>query len=136
MQKETTYTGTLGEWRRQLAPLQANSAELPHLEVPRVNLEALLTRAEELTKEQAALTANKQETSRELKEIIIEGKRLSSLLRQALRQHFGIRSERLAEFGLQPFRGRQRKEKPLPPPEDKEAKNEAEPSRKPAELER
>ena len=136
MQKETTYTGTLGEWRRQLAPLQANSGELPHLEVPVVKLEGLLTRAEDLTKEQAALAASRQETTRQLKEVITEGKRLSTLLRQALRQHFGIRSERLAEFGLQPFRGRQRKEKPVPPPEGTVAKDAAEPSRAPAEPER
>ncbi|HVR98871.1 MAG TPA: hypothetical protein VMW27_19790 [Thermoanaerobaculia bacterium] len=136
MQKETTYTGTLGEWRRQLAPLQAASSDLPHLEVPRANLEALLTRAEALTKEQSALAANRQETTRQLKEVIVEGKRLSTLLRQAVRQHFGIRSERLAEFGLQPFRGRQRKEKPFSPPEGTETKKEAEPSRLPSEPER
>jgi len=27
-------------------------------------------------------------------------------LRTALKQHYGIRAEKLAEFGMQPFRGR------------------------------
>ena len=29
--------------------------------------------------------------------------------------HYGVRSEKLAEFGIQPFRGRPRKEKPEAP---------------------
>ena len=33
--------------------------------------------------------------------------------RLAIKQHYGIRSEKLAEFGLQPFRGRIRKAKPV-----------------------
>ncbi len=128
MAKDTTYTGTLGELRRLIQPLQANSGELTHLEVPRVNLEGLIVRAEELTKEQSAFAASKQETTRKLQEVIVEGRRLATLLRQALRQHYGIRSEKLSEFGLQPFRGRKRTEKPLPPPEDAGGNGKATPS--------
>ena len=41
------------------------------------------------------------------------------MLRQGIKQHFGIRSEKLAEFGLAPYRGktgRKKPENPDPPP--------------------
>jgi hypothetical protein len=47
--------------------------------------------------------------------VIAEGQRLVTVLRVSVRQHYGIDSEKLAEFGLQPFRGRRRKS-PEPPP--------------------
>ena len=52
----------------------------------------------------------------------MEGERLANLLRGAVKQHYGIRSEKLADFGLKPFRGRNRKKtgpelKPKPSPE-------------------
>jgi hypothetical protein len=45
------------------------------------------------------------------------------VLRVALREHYGISSEKLAEFGVRPFRGRNRKVAPIvvPPPEVKPA---------------
>ena len=45
--------------------------------------------------------------------------RLASLLRKALQQHYGIRSEKLVEFGVKTFRGRLRAKKvetPTPAP--------------------
>ncbi len=41
------------------------------------------------------------------------------MLRQGLKQFYGIRSEKLTEFGLNPFRGRsgrKQPENPTPPP--------------------
>jgi hypothetical protein len=46
------------------------------------------------------------------------------VLRLAVKQHYGIRAEKLAEFGLQPFRGRPRSvqtaepQSPSPSPEE------------------
>jgi hypothetical protein len=57
---------------------------------------------------QAAQRAAKQSASQTLKSTVIEGERLANLLRSAVKQHYGIRSEKLAEFGLRPFRGRNR----------------------------
>ena len=39
---------------------------------------------------------------------LTEAERLSTVLRLAVKQHFGIRSEKLAELSLQPFRGRKK----------------------------
>jgi len=114
MAKETTYAGMLGDWRRLLEPLKANAADLPHLDAPRAKLEALLAQAVGLGQEQAARTAAKQDLSQQLKSVVAEGQRLATLLRSAVKEHYGIRSEKLAEFSVQPFRGRVRKAKVAP----------------------
>jgi len=114
MAKEKTYAGMLGDWRRLLEPLKANAADLPHLEAPRAKLEALLTQAVGLSQEQAARTAAKQDISQQLKSTVAEGQRLATLLRSAVKEHYGIRSEKLAEFNVQPFRGKVRKAKVAP----------------------
>ena len=46
--------------------------------------------------------------------LLTEAERLITVLLLAVKQHYGIRSEKLAEFGIQPFRGRRRKEEPTP----------------------
>jgi len=109
MSKETTYAGMLGDWERWATALLADGSAVGHLEVPRAQLESLTVRGKELIQKQSDLTASKQDTSKELRKLIIEGQRLVTVLRVAVRQHYGIDSEKLARFGLQPFRGRRRK---------------------------
>jgi len=104
--RESTSAGKIGDWQRLLAPLAANGDDLKHLEVPRARLAAMAAEAENLKKQQAAQRAAKQASSQQLREMLAEGERLATLLRQAVKQHYGIRAEKLAEFGLQPFRGR------------------------------
>src|SRR5436309_11590634 len=105
-QRETTYAGKLGDWQRILAPLDANAADLPHLEIPRAQLAALLTKAVGIKKQQAASRATKQTASEQLQTTIVEGQRLAALLRQAVRQHYGPSSPKLTEFNVKVFRGR------------------------------
>jgi hypothetical protein len=106
MAKETTYAGKLGDLARMGAALAANAAELPHLEGVRTRFEATLIAAQEAAKQQAAFTASKQEASKRLVKLVSEGNRLANGVRILLKEHYGIRSEKLAEFNLQPFRGR------------------------------
>jgi len=96
------------DWRRLIPPLVANAADIPHLEAPRVQLETVDTEVEDLLAQQASLTAQKQEISRRLQVRTAEGRRLATFLRTGIKQHYGIRSEKLAEFNLQPFRGRKK----------------------------
>ena len=105
-QRETTYAGKLGDWQRILAPLDANAADLPHLEIPRAQLAALLAKAVGIKKQQAASRATKQTASEQLQTTIIEGQRLAALLRQAVRQHYGPASPKLTEFNVKVFHGR------------------------------
>jgi hypothetical protein len=123
MAKETTYKGIWGDWQRLIAALLANAAELVHLEASRLLLEQLLARALEISERQAGLRAAKQEATRELQEIIASGQRLSIMLRQGVKQHYGPGSEKLTHFDVQPSRRRRRKpaeepEVPTPVPTD------------------
>jgi tryptophanyl-tRNA synthetase len=97
--------------------VRANSAALPHLEMPVAQLEALLAQGLDLTKEQAVFRASKQEKTQQLQTVLTEGTRLATLLRNALKQHYGPTSEKLAEFGLKPFRGRKARQAPEPDPD-------------------
>jgi len=112
----------LGDFQRLLAPLVANSADLGHLEATRARFAEFLTQAEAASDHQGALTAAKQEASLQLRTSLRECERLANILRLAVKQHYGIRSEKLAEFGLRPFRGRKAKpaaeqpEPSAPPP--------------------
>lgn len=107
--QHTTYSGILGALRRLRDALNTNSDNLDYLEGGRAKLDKLLQDLEEAVSQQASLIAAKQETSKRVKELIRQGKRLASVMHAALKEHYGIRSEKLAEFGLQPFRGRARK---------------------------
>ncbi|HEX7185186.1 MAG TPA: hypothetical protein VF756_25395 [Thermoanaerobaculia bacterium] len=51
---------------------------------------------------------------------LAEGRKLATFLRTGVKQHYGNRSEKLAEFDLQPFRGR--KSQATPPPEKRPGK--------------
>jgi hypothetical protein len=113
---ETTDKGMLGEWQHLLNTVTANAVELPHLEAPRGKLAAQLARAQEINQQQDALTASKQEMSKQFRLVVTEGQRLANAMRAMIKAHYGIRTEKLAEFGLQPFRGRNRKAK-KPDPE-------------------
>lgn len=114
MSQETTYAGMQGDWKRLMKSIEANALELGHLEVSRLKLGGLLAQVEEVNNQQKALTASKQEASRQLRLLMTDGQRLSNALRTMIREHYGIRAEKLVEFGLQPFRGRIRKVKASP----------------------
>lgn len=108
---------TLDGWERLAVPLTANAAQFPNLEEDRLQFMQIIARVRELITQQAALTASKQDVSKQLEALVVDGRKLATLLRTALRQKLGNRSEKLLEFGLQPLRSRSRKQKTGPPPE-------------------
>lgn len=113
---ETTRSGMLGQWQRLKAALQVNQADLPELENQMAQFETLLGQAEDLFQSQASFVASKQQVSQQLTTLLTECQRLATVLRFSLKQHYGPGSEKLAEFGIQPFRSRTRKPTPPPPP--------------------
>ena len=115
MSRETTDSGNQGDWENLLATMAAHMDVFAHLEPFRAQLATQRDRAREVRQQQAALIASKQELSKQLRVIITEGNRLATLLRSAIKQHYGIRAEKVAEFGVQPFRGKNKK-KTAPPP--------------------
>jgi len=101
-----TYAVAFAGWRRLIKPLTTNNGDTPHLEGHRVRLEALLAEATEIETQQAALTASKQEMSKRLKALTVEGNRVAAFLKAGIRERFGRTAEKLVEYGLQPFRGK------------------------------
>lgn len=118
MARETTMQGRIGKVGRVLARLTSNREELKHFEPSRLQLEGLFGRIQEAADQQAFHTANKQEASKQVQTLLVEAERLVTVLQFAVKQHYGIRSEKLADFGMQPFRGRTKaslKQNPNPP---------------------
>jgi hypothetical protein len=88
--------------------LAANSADLPHMDVPRQKVEAVLIELKDLTSQHASLTAAKQDISKRLNELHTDGKRLMTFVDAGVRQQYGNRAEKLVEFGQKPFRSQPR----------------------------
>jgi hypothetical protein len=103
---ENTKVGKMGEWQHLLTAVTANQDDLTELETNRARLETVLGQAQQIAQRQGAHAASKQEATQLLKDAMSECQRLATLLRLGLKQHYGIRSEKLTEFGVQPFRGR------------------------------
>jgi len=108
MAQETTKSGKLGALQRLRASLAATAGETPHLDGPRARFEKIVFEAEDVAKQQAAFIASKQEATQRLKILLTEGERVADGIRKFLREHYGVRSEKLAEFGLKPLRARRK----------------------------
>jgi hypothetical protein len=88
--------------------LAANREELSHMEMPLARIDLVLGEVKDLTAQQASLAAAKQEVSKKLAERMREAEGLMAFVDAGVRQYYGNRSEKLVEFGLQPFRPRPR----------------------------
>lgn len=111
MPNETTNVAKLGALQQLATAIAANTPELPHLEKSCLQYVEMVGNLQGIAKNQATLVASKQEASKQFKTLLIECQRLATVLRAAIKQHYGIRSEKLAEYNLQPFRGRKPSEK-------------------------
>ena len=105
------------EWRMLIKSGKSNTGDVIHLEGHLDKLGTFLTEVDEIEKQQAALTASKQEASKQLRTLLTDGSKVATFIKAGLREHYGNRAEKLVEFGLQPFRGRPRKVKPEEPAE-------------------
>jgi hypothetical protein len=108
MAREPQYGVTINSWERLLASLEANTQDFPQLEVYRARLASMLQTVRESASQQAAMAASKQEASQRLQAMLVEGRKMATFLRNAVKRQYGDKSEKLVEFGLQPFRSRPR----------------------------
>ncbi len=113
-----SYAGQANEWEKLIRSLIVNLAQLPQLEGARTKLEGLLGSFRELATQQALHQASKQETSKQIQAVIRDGRKTASMIRAVLKEHYGNGSEKLVEFGVQPFRARVRKPAEEPPVEE------------------
>ena len=117
----TFFSTVVTGWEQLLVALLANAPQFLHLEEQRTRLQQLLERARQLATEQDLHTAAKQEASKELEAVLLEGRKLATFLRNGVKDRYGNRNEKLVEFGLQPFRRRRRETGDTELPETKGA---------------
>ena|SRR5205823_15052924 len=96
--------------------MEANPEDFKTLESYRAQLKAKLDTAREASAHQAAMDAAKQEATKNLQALLVEGRKLATFLRGGVKQRYGDRSEKLVEFGLAPLRPKAKaKADPKPP---------------------
>ncbi|HYN23076.1 MAG TPA: hypothetical protein VE078_19105, partial [Thermoanaerobaculia bacterium] len=111
------YAATVTAWRQFLDSVDEEIAQLPYVKRLVVQLEAMYGRAQELIQKRAALQAAKQAATRELQELLPNGRVAINCVRKTLRLEFGKTSERLVQYGIKPYRGRARRKKDQEPKE-------------------
>ncbi|HEV8579225.1 MAG TPA: hypothetical protein VGX68_09085 [Thermoanaerobaculia bacterium] len=109
MSRETTLVTKLNDLGRLIAALAVNAAELPHLEGVRLHLQQLLTATLLAVQEHTGLTAliaSRQDVRQRLLRLAGDTQRVATAVRKLLQAHYGVDSEKLAEFGIEPLRSR------------------------------
>ncbi len=111
-----TYADSINGWQHRLQALAAGGDEVSHLQIKREKLQSIYDRTIIAMRDQNAAAAVKQEFSRQLEALVSEGNKVDTFLCVGLREQYGNRSEKLAEFHIQPFRGRRPAKVVEPPP--------------------
>ena len=125
MSKVPQYMHTVAGWEVTNTGLTANKVE--HLEPKRIELEEKMIRFKDKSTQHGVLTTSKQEVSKEMQVLFREIETLVAFIRAGVRQHFGKDSEKMIEFGLQPFRGRKTSEEKAAKPKKSKASGESTP---------
>lgn len=96
--------------------LQTSAGGVPGIDVHVLPLQQAVTEAQEITYRLDTQRGLKQADSQKRRSVIKQGKLLISRIQSALKAHFGLQSERLVEFGIQPIRPRSRAKAKEPRP--------------------
>jgi hypothetical protein len=114
-----SFNALMGVGDHLVVTIQANSADLAHLEDTRLQLAASMEVAKTVSVRQDAAKALVQQATRDLEKAMSDTQELVTRLRNGIRTKYGLRSEKMTEFGMQPRRTpvRKAKEKPAPVPQ-------------------
>jgi hypothetical protein len=112
-----TYDNQFSRWHHLGTTVEDNADEVPHLVNHGRKLTGVVTEAQSAVKEQAALTASKQEKSQQVARLVAVGRSTAEFLITGLREHYGKNAEKLAAFKIQPRRARRAKPAQPPAPE-------------------
>lgn len=115
MATQGTQSARLEDLRRLNTALTENADDLLAVQGAMTQLDTIVRQAQEAAARQAAFTASRLDATEELQRLLREGSRLATGLRQHVKFHYGISAGKLAEFGMQPFRGRLKKATPVVP---------------------
>jgi hypothetical protein len=110
------YMNKVNGWEKVNTSVNANPVDLDHLLEHNVELGSKAVRIRSLSAEYAMITARKQAITAEIQEIMREGQTLLDYVQTGVRQHYGLRSEKLVEFGLRPICAKALPPSPVPPP--------------------
>jgi len=110
------YMNRVNGWAQVVAGVLANETQVPQLVGGLPRLELLINLMRSLSVQFATLRASKQEMAQQIQAVLREGDALADFLKTGARAHYGSDSEKLVEFGVQPFRGRAKKKVTEPPP--------------------
>ncbi len=119
---KTSFANLMGTGEHLLVTIQANSADLAQLEETRVQLAATMDVAKAASVRQDTAKALVQQATRDLEKAMADTRELVTRLRNGIRTKYGLRSEKMTEFGMQPRRApvrkpKEAKEKPAPVPQ-------------------
>lgn len=114
--RNSRQSDVIGQWHNLVSALADNIDDLQHLSTRFVKLQDILAESISVVQEQAAARASKQSASRRLESLLSDGQKVATFLSVGVREHYGNRSEKLAEFHIRPLRGRRPAVKTEPPP--------------------
>jgi hypothetical protein len=125
-----SFAGVMDEWGKLLAAVTANQSDLQYIDGYRQQLEAEMVGARAASIRQSASQAEAQQASRDLEGFLTRGQDLANRVRAGIRARYGIKGEKLKEFGLKVFRGRkksssEKKSSAGPPPGSRPAETKA-----------
>jgi hypothetical protein len=102
----TRHGDRFKSWRQASASAAANASEVPQAELTRVSLDKVIVEVDKILVDQSSFQASKQMSSQRLKTLVSQGDKLTTVLKTIVKQHYGSGSDKLVEFGIQPFRTR------------------------------
>jgi hypothetical protein len=115
-----TYGEMLSQWEALLTVVDAHLEELQHLEQPVTQLRTHLVEGRAAIVQQDDSDGERQLATKRLLAAINKGRKLASLIRLGLKNHYGYDAEQLVKFGVKPFRSRGRTARPAEPTEKPE----------------
>ncbi|HYX24011.1 MAG TPA: hypothetical protein VFC23_07640 [Thermoanaerobaculia bacterium] len=114
MPKQTNLDET-GEWDHLSATVDVNKADLGFLEPHHAQLMAAREAAKAAMIRQDAFKSQLQQATRDLEKAMGDGREAATRVRNGIRAQYGLKAEKLAEFGLQPRRKPQKAKKQAKP---------------------
>jgi hypothetical protein len=98
------YMNKVNGWEKMDTAMTVNDAEVAHLgfKLPKLRDNAKQMRG--LYARHAALAAERQSITQEMQKLVDEGDQIFRMLREAVKDHYGKRNEKLVEFGVEPVR--------------------------------
>jgi hypothetical protein len=100
--RNQTQTSVQKRWETLLAGLEANRQELGHMEFARVHLTEQIKDLGAEQARKAMLRAELLKSTRTIRSNLRSGQEFVSRVANALRAHYGSRSDKLVEFGFKP----------------------------------